>query len=284
MNPTAPVDRYAVIGNPIAHSLSPYIHGEFARQTSQHMDYGRLLCQPGEFDSCLLEFANAGGRGCNVTMPFKFDAYRLATRRTARADLACAANVMTLAEGGWSADNTDGSGLLRDIESGAKVTVVGQRVLLIGAGGAAAGVLGPLLDARPAELTLVNRTLDKAEALALRHQPLAAERGVHLQVAPISSPGLDHDIVINASASSLQGAASPVPTDVFRPGALAVDLSYGASALPFLAWAEAAGACGRDGLGMLVEQAALAFQAWRGARPDTAPVLQALRQRLAQAR
>jgi shikimate dehydrogenase len=182
------------------------------------------------------------------------------------------------------ADNTDGVGLLRDIELHAGWPLAGQRVLLVGAGGAAAGVLGPLLQARPAEVVVVNRSPERGEALAKRHQALAAEHGVRLLTAGIDRPGHAFDVVINATASSLQAAGVPVPVQVLRPGCLAMDLMYGPASRGFLDWAEAAGAVGRDGLGMLVEQAAEAFRIWRGVRPDGAPVLQALRQHLARTR
>ncbi|HSM22553.1 MAG TPA: shikimate dehydrogenase, partial [Rubrivivax sp.] len=193
-----------------------------------------------------------------------------------------AANTLRFDAEGWLADNTDGVGLVRDIEQGAGVALAGRRVLLIGAGGAAAGVLGPLLEARPAELVLANRTLGKATAMVHRHLRWALRFNVALSPAPLSVPGLvGFDLVVNASASSLQGATAPVPARVLRRGALAVDLMYGPAAEPFMAWARAAGAVARDGLGMLVEQAAESFQLWRGVRPDTAPVLQALHEVLA---
>ena len=276
-DPTA--DSYAVLGNPVAHSQSPFIHAEFARQTGQAIAYGRLLCPPDGFEAAVLKVAAAGGRGCNVTVPFKFEAPRLAARCTPRAQLAQAANVLRFDTGGWLADNTDGIGLVRDIESHAARSLAGTRVLLVGAGGAAAGVLGPLLDARPAAVVVANRTPARALTLVERHLVLARERGVALSASQLEAPGVGFDVVINASASSLQAAAVPVPASVLAPGSLAVDLMYGAAAAPFLAWAEAAGARARDGLGMLVEQAAEAFFVWRGVHPQTAPVLLALRQR-----
>jgi shikimate dehydrogenase len=279
-------DRYAVLGNPVAHSQSPFIHAEFARQTGQVMDYGRILCPLDGFEAAVRAFAAEGGRGCNVTVPFKFDAPRLATRCTPRAALAQAANVLRFDADGWLADNTDGIGLVHDIQQHAVEThaappLAGRRVLIVGAGGAAAGVLGPLLETRPAAVVVANRTPERAQALVERHWVLAQDCGVALSASTLDAPGTGFDIVVNASASSLQGDAVPVPASVLAPGALAIDLMYGAAAAPFLAWAEAAGAQGRDGLGMLVEQAAEAFFLWRGVRPDTAPVLQALRERLA---
>ena len=269
--------RYAVLGNPVAHSQSPFIHAAFSRQTGEALEYGRVLCGLDDFESTVRAFAAEGGRGCNVTVPFKFQAPRLAARVSARAALAEAANVLRFDADGWFADNTDGIGLVRDIEHNAGRPLAGQHVLLIGAGGAAAGVLGPLLERGPAAVVVANRTLANAEPLVQRHRHL----DVPLRAAALDAAGTGFDVVINASASSLQAAAVPVPAAVLAAGALAVDLMYGAAAQPFLAWAEAAGARARDGLGMLVEQAAEAFFVWRGVRPATAPVLQALRERLA---
>lgn len=274
------LDRYVVLGNPVAHSQSPFIHGQFAAQTGELVDYGRLLCPLDGFEAAVREFASGGGRGCNVTVPFKFEAARLARQRTARAALAQAANVLRFDSDGWTADNTDGRGLVTDIEVNAGVALAGRRVLLVGAGGAAAGVLGPLLETRPAEVVVVNRTAANAQALVERHLPLAALQGSPLHAAGLADPGRHFDVVINASASSMQGAEVPVPATALAAGALAIDLMYGPAAAAFLAWAERHGARGRDGLGMLVEQAALAFELWRGVRPLTAPVLQALRERL----
>jgi shikimate dehydrogenase len=282
----APPDRYAVAGNPVEHSQSPFIHAEFARQTGQSIAYGRLLCPLDGFAATVRAFAadrSAGAvRGCNVTVPFKFEAYTLAPRRTPRAERAQAANTLRFdAEdaGGWLADNTDGVGLVRDIERNAGVPLAGRRVLLIGAGGAAAGALGPLLEAQPAVLIVANRTLAKAKALVARHLDVA--RGTALDACPPDQAGDGFDVVVNATASSLQGADIPVEARVLAPGALALDMMYGPAARGFLAWAEAHGARGRDGLGMLVEQAAEAFHVWRSVRPQTAPVLAALRERLA---
>ncbi len=275
------VDRYAVLGNPVAHSRSPFIQAEFARQTGQALAYERVLCPLDGFAQAVRAFAAAGGRGCNVTVPFKFAARQLAMRCSERAALAGAANLLRFDDAGWFADNTDGIGLVRDIELGAQVSLAGRRVLLVGAGGAAAGVLGPLLAARPAALVLANRTPDKAHALVAGHAAWARAHGVALGAAALDAPGEAFDVVLNASASSLRGLAAPVPASVLRPGTLAIDLMYGAPAEPFLAWARAAGAVARDGLGMLVEQAAEAFFVWRGVRPQATPVLRALRLQLA---
>ena len=273
------MDRYAVIGNPVAHSRSPYIHAAFARATGQALAYERLRCDAGDFEATVRRFAAEGGRGCNVTVPFKFEAPRLAAQVTGRAALAGAANVLRFDAGSWLADNTDGAGLVRDIERNEATPLAGARVLLAGAGGAAAGALGPLLRARPAEVVLANRTPAKARSLAARHAALAAQQGVDLRACGLADCGTGFDIVVNASASSLAQGGVPVAARVLAPGALAIDMMYGPLAQPFVDWARSHGARGRDGLGMLVEQAAEAFLLWRGVEPATAPVLAALRER-----
>jgi shikimate dehydrogenase len=271
------MDRYVVAGNPVEHSQSPFIHAEFARQTGQAIEYGRVLWPLDGFADSVRALAESGAKGCNITVPFKFEAARVATRLSERAALAQAANVLSFDAEGWRADNTDGIGLIRDIERNALVPLAGKRVLLIGAGGAAAGVLGPLLAAGPLELVVANRSEDKARALVERHRGLGPAA---LRASTLAGCGVAFDVVINASSSSLQGAAVPVAAAVLAPGALALDMMYGAAAQPFLAWAQRHGARGRDGLGMLVEQAAAAFELWRGVRPNTAPMLAALRQRI----
>ena len=278
-------DRYVVLGNPVAHSRSPFIHHQFAQQTGQPMVYERLLCPMDGFAAVVRQFAQEGGRGCNVTLPFKFEVPALATRCTPRAALAGAANVLRLDAGDWLADNTDGAGLVQDIQHGAGVALRGQAVLLVGAGGAAAGVLGPILQQSPARVVVANRSVDKAQTLVIRHADCAAAHGVQITACSLADAPLagGYAVVINASASSLHGVASPVAPGVLTAGCLAVDLMYGSAAQPWLNWAQSHGAHARDGLGMLVEQAAEAFLLWRGVRPATAPVLQALRQEVAAA-
>ena len=269
-------DRYAVVGNPVAHSRSPAIHAMFAEQTGQDLHYERLLAPLDGFEATLRAFAAAGARGCNITVPFKFDAFRLATEHTERAARACAVNTLRFDEGGWVGDNTDGAGLVNDIQRNARRPLEGLQVLLVGAGGAAAGVLGSLIAARPARITVVNRTVDKAQALVDSHLDL----GVPLAAATLADAPAAQDIVVNATSTSLAGAASPVDARVLARGTLALDMMYGPKAQGFLDWAAAHGAEPRDGLGMLIEQAAEAFYFWRGVRPDTAPVLKALRNEL----
>jgi shikimate dehydrogenase len=282
VNAAASLDRYAVIGHPVAHSRSPAIHAAFAQATGQALVYGRLLAPLDGFAACLAQFAAEGGRGANVTVPFKHQAFLLCARRSARAEWAQAVNTLVRlpeqAGSGWAGDNTDGVGLVRDIEHNAGRPLAGARVLLVGAGGAAAGALGPLLHAGPAELVVANRTPAKALQLVARHQAVAG--GCRLVATTLADCGAAYDVLINASASSLGGAAPPVPATALRAGSLALDMMYGPAAVPFLAWAEQHGATARDGLGMLVEQAAEAFFGWRGVRPDTAPVLAALRREI----
>ena len=266
-------DRYAVVGNPVEHSRSPTIHALFAEQTGQTLTYERLLAPLDGFEATLRAFAAAGGRGCNITVPFKFDAFALAAVRTERAQLGGAVNTLRFDDSGWVGDNTDGAGLVNDIQRNTGRPLAGLQVLLVGAGGAAAGVLGSLIAAGPARITVVNRTADKAQALVASH----AHLGVPLAAATLAQAPAAQDIVINATSTSLAGAASPVGAQVLKPGALALDMMYGPKAQGFLDWATAHGAEARDGLGMLVEQAAEAFFFWRGVRPDTRPVLQALR-------
>lgn len=282
------MDRYAVIGNPVEHSRSPTIHHLFAEQTGQILEYGRVLAPLDGFTRTVQAFAAGGGKGCNVTIPFKQEAWSLAASRSPRAELAGAANTLRFDAAGWWADNTDGIGLVRDITRNAGVPLKGVRLLMVGAGGAAAGVLGPLIDAGVGELLLVNRTREKADALVASHAALARQRGVTLTSASLAdlnglTEGADErrthgfDVLVNASASSLNAGAPPIPAGLLRPGALALDMMYGPAAQPFLAWAEAQGAVARDGLGMLVEQAAESFRDWRGVSPDTQPVLARLR-------
>lgn len=271
-------DRYAVAGNPIEHSRSPMIHAQFAQQTAQAMVYERLLCPLDAFKLTLRHFADAGAKGCNVTVPFKFEAFEMAAQRTARAELAQAANTLRFdAEGGWLADNTDGVGLVRDITVNAGVKLAGARVLLLGSGGASAGVLGPLIEARPSEIVVANRTASKAQDLVDRHAAWAHQHGVQLSARSLDEPGSAYDVLINGTAASLSGGGVPVGADTLQPGSLALDMMYGPAAQGFLDWARAHGATPRDGLGMLVEQAAASFALWRGVTPDTAPVLAAMR-------
>jgi len=271
-------DRYAVVGNPVAHSKSPEIHAAFARQTGQDIEYSRLLAPLDGFRATVESFRAAGGRGANVTVPFKLEAFDLADDVSQRARDAEAANFLRFDNGRVSADNTDGVGLTRDIVHNLGFAIAGKRVLLLGAGGAAQGVLTPLLEYGPSLLTIANRTVEKALRLAetLRHKPAAASSV--LSGLPFGELAGHHfDLVINATSISLHGGLPPLPADVFAAGALAYDMMYGKTPTPFLAFAAARGAKTSDGLGMLVEQAAESFLLWRGVRPETAPVIALLR-------
>ena len=229
------------------------------------------------FAQAVHDFAATGGRGCNVTVPFKLEAAALASHRSERVLLAGAANTLSFSGGAIVADNTDGLGLVADITRNAGFEIAGRDVLLLGAGGAGAGALGPLLACGPRQVIVANRTLAKAHALVAAHASLAAQHGCQLQASTPQALVSDFDLLINASASSLAGAEVPVAASVLRPGALAYDMMYGTAAQGFLDWASAHGAQGRDGLGMLVEQAAEAFAIWRGVRPPSDAVLAELR-------
>ena len=275
------LDTYCVMGNPVEHSRSPWIHSRFAALTGQNLQYTRQLVPLDGFAQAVRTFAQAGGRGCNVTVPFKLEAAQCATTRSERVQLAAAANTLVFHDGAIHADNTDGLGLVADIQRNAGVPLAGRDVLLVGAGGAAAGVLGPLLHEAPRSVAVVNRTAARAQALVQAHTPLATLQKTELLALDMQALERDFDIIINATASSLAGAEVPVPARVLRPGSLAYDMMYGAAAQPFLDWAARHGAQPRDGLGMLVEQAAEAFALWRGVRPPSAQVLAELRSAMA---
>jgi len=277
-------DLYAVFGNPVDHSRSPWIHTVFAAQTGADMAYGRECVPMGCFDAAATAFFAAGGKGLNITLPFKQDAFAFADVLTARARRAGAVNTLALqtnASGTRTVlgDNTDGSGLLRDIRYNLGWGIAGCRLLLLGAGGAARGVLEPLLAERPAALVVANRTVTKARQLA---KAFAADGEVDaLGFAELAAVP-PFDIVINATSASLAGALPPLPPALLVPGGGAYDMMYGREPTVFMLWAKSHGA-GRvaDGLGMLVEQAAESFALWRGLRPTTAPVIEALRKALA---
>ncbi len=275
MNATTQPDRYAVMGNPIAHSKSPLIHRQFAGQTGQVLTYDAILVDIGRFTEAVDAFRRDGGKGLNVTVPFKQDAWRLASRRTPRAERAGAVNTLW-----WDGDErlcgdtTDGVGLVRDLRDNHGIRIEGRRVLLVGAGGAARGVIEPLLAERPATLVIANRTPERAHELAAIFGGLGPITGCGFG----ELSGRSFDLAINATAAGLTGEVPPLPATVFAPGACAYDMMYGSEPTAFVRWSLAQG-CARalDGLGMLVEQAAEAFFIWRGVRPDTAPVIARLR-------
>lgn len=266
-------DHYCVIGNPIAHSKSPEIHAAFARQTGQDLAYERCLAPLDGFADTVRALVAQGCKGANVTVPFKLEAAALANRLSERARAAGAVNTLSFAGAEILGDNTDGAGLVSDIVRNAGVAVAGKRVLLLGAGGAARGVILPLLHELPERIVIANRTRATAEALV---EQFAGHGG---QVSACSFGAIDgvFDIVINATSASLSAALPPVPASAFGPGTLALDMMYGSEPTPFMRFAAAHGADPRDGLGMLVEQAAEAFRVWRGVRPDTGELLARMR-------
>lgn len=268
-------DRYAVAGNPVAHSRSPFIHAAFARQTGQDLEYRRLLLPVEGFAAGASAFFADGGMGLNVTVPFKRDAHDLADRLTPRAQAAGAVNTLARQpDGKLLGDNTDGAGLVRDLLKNLGWVIAGARVLLVGAGGAARGVMAPLLAEAPAELLVINRTAERAEELAELFAAEGPVRGGGLSLAA----GRFFDLVINASSAGLGGESPALPHGVIGPATHCYDMVYGNEPTPFLRAAAGAGALSlADGLGMLVEQAAESFFLWRGLRPDTAPVMAHLR-------
>jgi shikimate dehydrogenase len=270
-------DRYAVFGNPIAHSKSPRIHAAFAAQTGQSLTYHALLAPLDGFVHAVAEFRTQGGRGANVTVPFKEQAHALCDRLSSRAQAAGAVNTLKFEADGVFGDNTDGIGLVNDLIGNLGVSLAGRRILLMGAGGAARGVVLPLLEQRPAEVFIANRTAEKAMQLA-SHFTGPEFRSVEstLRGGGYAEVSGRFDLVINATAASLAGDLPPLPAGSFAAGALAYDMMYGQDT-PFLAFAREQGARCADGLGMLVEQAAEAFFLWRGVRPETAPVIAMLR-------
>jgi len=268
-------DRYAVFGNPIAHSKSPEIHARFAAQTGQDMQYERLLAPLDGFAASVHEFMRLGGKGANVTVPFKLEAYALATGLSERARAAGAVNTLSFNDGAIFGDNTDGIGLVTDIVANAGLAIAGRRVLLVGAGGAARGAVLPLLEQGPAQLVVANRT-------AARAQELAAQFGGRLLASAFDDLHGAFDLVINATSASLAGAVPPLAPALFGAHTLAYDMMYGKEPTAFMRYAAQQGAAVRDGLGMLVEQAAEAFFIWRGVRPATPPVFEALRAQLQQ--
>jgi shikimate dehydrogenase len=269
-------DRYAVIGNPIQHSKSPQVHALFAQQTRQAICYERLLAPVDRFADSVHEFIAQGGRGANVTVPFKLEAFALAQELTPRAKAAGAVNTLSFSAAGIKGDNTDGIGLVRDITQNAGVPLKNRLVLLLGAGGAARGVILPLIEENITSLVIANRTQPRAMELAQQFSHSGT---------PVSSAAFDQldqrfDVIINATSASLDSELPPLPDCVFGPQTLAYDMMYGAQPTIFMQHAAQRGTAVRDGLGMLIEQAAESFFVWRGIRPETALVYQWLRGQL----
>jgi shikimate dehydrogenase len=271
-------DKYAVIGNPVEHSKSPLIHQAFASQTGQDIEYSRILAPLDEFFMTVQGMRIAGFRGANVTVPFKLEAFKLADQLTERASDAGAVNTLIFDDRGMVGDNTDGVGLVRDIEQNLGIGLEQKRVLLIGAGGAAEGVLHPVLERHPQLLVIANRSLDKALKMVKKIEDQGEYRYVSVNAYAFDDlAGQQFDIVINATSAGLSDTELPLPCDIFAQGALAYDMMYGRET-PFMAFARGHGAAKvTDGLGMLVEQAAESFFLWRQVRPQTAPILAELR-------
>ncbi|TDK64548.1 shikimate dehydrogenase [Sapientia aquatica] len=261
-------DRYVVLGNPIAHSKSPFLHTHFAQQTQQNLDYRPLLAPLDEFDTTVNGFIAQGGKGANVTLPFKLQAFALCTELTPRAKAAGAVNTLLFKTGHIIGDNTDGCGLVNDIVHNAGVNLTGQRILLLGAGGAARGALLPLLECQPAQIVIANRTVARAEELATQFQPFG-----NVLASSFEAVNGAFDLIINATSASINAEVPPVPASVFSPNCFAYDMMYGNQPTVFMQHAAAQGATTRDGWGMLVEQAAEAFYLWRGVKPATDALL-----------
>ncbi|AEJ02861.1 Shikimate dehydrogenase [Nitrosomonas sp. Is79A3] len=270
------LDSYAVIGNPISHSKSPLIHKTFAQQTNQAMQYAALLAPLDGFQATVESFRQQGGKGMNVTVPFKLEAYRLATRLTERATIAQAVNTLKFEYDEILGDNTDGAGLVRDIENNLGIPIAEKRILLLGAGGAARGVILPLLQQKPSLLAIANRTRGTAEAL---QDQFSAYGNI---VMHIFMPSNAHfDIIINATSASLHDALPEIPAGVFAQATLAYDMMYRQESTRFLKFAQQNGTRQiADGIGMLVEQAAESFFLWRGIRPQTKPVIAMLKSQI----
>lgn len=266
-------DRYAVIGNPIEHSKSPLIHAAFARQTGEDIEYERILGSLDDFAGDVRRFTQQGGRGLNVTVPFKEQAFELADALSERARRAGAVNTLSLDDATVRGDNTDGVGLVRDLGCNHRFNFGGARILLLGAGGASRGVLFPLLGEEPASITIANRTASRAHELAAMAGD-ARVTGCGLD----ELTGLAFDLIVNGTAAGLKGEVPAIPDDCLRPGGWTYDMMYSSEPTAFVRWGQAHGAArALDGLGMLVEQAAESFHIWRGVMPDTGPVIEELR-------
>ncbi len=270
-------DKYAVIGNPISQSKSPLIHTTFARQSGQDIEYTTVEGELGGFRDAAEAFRKAGGCGMNVTAPFKLDAFAYATDLSEQARLAGAVNALKFEGDRIHAQNFDGIGLVRDIVQNLGYPMEDRRVLLLGAGGAARGAMLPFLKQKPAQLLVVNRTVSKAQALVEQFSPYAGCEYSYCSYPELADIPVKFDLVINATSASLRGELPPVHTGVFAPGCLAYELAYGKGLTPFLRLAQGAGAQRlADGVGMLVEQAAEAFEWWRGVRPETVSMISTL--------
>jgi shikimate dehydrogenase len=271
MTEPATIDRYGVMGYPVSHSRSPVIHRLFAMQTGQNMQYELLQVSPEKLETAVRQFQRTGGKGLNITVPHKSAVVQLVDQISERASTAGAVNTLTFKGGEIHGDNTDGIGLLRDLGINLGLQLQGANILILGAGGATRGIVGPLLQMQPRSLSVANRTLDKAQIIAdhfAKHGPISACR---FDMVPVGDP---YDLVINATSAGVRGEMPPYPESAVSEKTFCYDLSYGLNVTPFSKWARELGAVNSVmGWGMLVEQAAESFEIWRGVRPDTAPVL-----------
>jgi len=271
MSTTMAVDRYGVMGYPVSHSRSPVIHRLFALQTGQNMQYELLQVAPDNLEKAVRQFQRTGGKGLNITVPHKTAVVKLVDQLSERARSAGAVNTLAFRGGETIGDNTDGIGLLRDLECNLGVSVANARILILGAGGATRGIVGPLLEMGPKSLRIANRTLPKAEVIAEQFSKLGPVSACSFNVVPVSEP---YDLIINATSAGLRGESPPYPPAAVSAKTFCYDLAYGLNPTPFSVWAREQGAARSVmGWGMLVEQAAESFHIWRGVRPKTAPVL-----------
>ena len=265
------IDRYGVMGYPVSHSRSPVIHRLFALQTNQHIQYELFQVAPDKLETAVRQFQRTGGKGLNITVPHKSEIARLCDQLSEPASTAGAVNTLSFREGEIHGDNTDGIGLLRDLAINHGITLEGASILILGAGGATRGIVGPLLEMQPSSLRIANRTIDKAEALAEHFSRSGPVSACRFNMVPVTE---DYDLIINATSAGVRGETPPYPEAALSERTFCYDLSYGLKPTPFSVWAREHGAARSVmGWGMLVEQAAESFHIWRGVRPDTAPVL-----------
>lgn len=272
---TVAIDRYGVMGYPVSHSRSPVIHRLFALQTQQNLQYELLQVSPENLETAVRQFQRTGGKGLNITVPHKSEVVRLVDQMSERAATAGAVNTLSFKGGEIHGDNTDGIGLLRDLAVNLGVSLDGANILILGAGGATRGIVGPLLEMQPASLRIANRTLGKAQILAEHFSRSGPVTACRFNVVPVSEP---YDLIINATSAGLKGEAPPYPSAAITEKTFCYDLSYGLQPTPFSVWAKESGATQSVmGWGMLVEQAAESFHLWRGIRPETGPVLKQMK-------
>ena len=265
------IDRYGVMGYPVSHSRSPVIHRLFALQTNQHIQYELLQVAPDKLETAVRQFQRTGGKGLNITVPHKSEVAKLCDHLSEPASTAGAVNTLSFQDGEIHGDNTDGIGLLRDLAINQGITLEGANILILGAGGATRGIVGPLLEMQPSSLRIANRTIDKAQALAEHFSHSGPVSACRFNMVPITE---DYDLIINATSAGVRGETPPYPEAALSERTFCYDLSYGLKPTPFSVWAREHGAARSVmGWGMLVEQAAESFRIWRGVRPDTAPVL-----------